>query len=471
MAVVFQFTCLFSAIPEDITLAVMFNTNGANSFTNPVWFGEIPSAAGAYLVLEQVSGNIYLLENNGANTTKSQYYHVDVRSEIHEGLLSLAFHPDFAANRKYYICYSPQLGASRSVVEQRTASEDYKSDSGEPGLEIFTLEQPASRHNLGNIMFGPDGFLYIGSGNGGIDDDINTNGQDISNVYAAILRIDVDNPAGGNAYGIPADNPFAGGGGAAEIFANGLRNPWRFSFDPLNGNLWVGDVGSNIAEEISIVGLGNNMGWKTKEGNNCRTIGCSDAGLTPPIWSYVRTGIASNAQEAKSIMGGYVFRANQSSEYYGVYVFTCNRTGGFWGLRQEGGVMTESQKWPNLSGVASFGRDVAGNIYAISRTTGTISKLEMGEPDEVPVQPITGKNSHNGFDVLPFSQQTLRMFFKNQGSNVVTINNILGKTVLHKTWLGGGEVSLDLKDFKSGLYFIQLTSEGEQFHKKFNLIP
>lgn len=278
------------------------------------------------------------------------------------GLLGLAFHPDFAARGVVFVHHTDLAGDTHVV--RYTASSDDLADaaSAETVLEV---EQPYANHNGGQIAFGPDGYLYIGLGDGGSGGDPRGNGQDPTTLLGTILRIDVD---GGTPYAVPADNPFAANAdGAGEVWAYGLRNPWRFSFDRATGDLWIGDVGQARLEEISVQPAasagGENFGWNVMEGTECfEADTCDTDGLTPPVYEY-------DHDEGCSVTGGYVYRGAAIPQLVGRYVFGDYCTGFIRTLRLQGGGATDvvdlTDALGTVGGLASFGEDAAGELYVV----------------------------------------------------------------------------------------------------------
>ena len=254
-----------------------------------------------------------------------------------EGLLGLAFAPDYRESGHFYVYYSAG-DPRRSVLSRFTAS---RSDPGQTDvaseLIIMEVPQPASNHNGGQLAFGPDGYLYIGLGDGGRGGDPFGNGQNTATLLGSILRIDVSAASEEVRYRIPPDNPFAGTAGAAEeVWAYGLRNPWRFSFDSETGRLWMGDVGQKDWEEVDLVEKGLNYGWNIMEGAHCfrPSIGCDGTGLQLPVAEYGRA-------DGCSIIGGYVYRSGVLPSLTGAYVYGAFCSGKVWGLRHDGQSLSE----------------------------------------------------------------------------------------------------------------------------------
>jgi glucose/arabinose dehydrogenase len=288
--------------------------------------------------------------------------HVSTGGE--QGLLGLAFDPDYPATGRFLVHYTGLDG--NTALSRFQVSAD--PDRADPASEqvIFTAIQPFSNHNGGQVVFGPDGFLYLGLGDGGASGDPNGNGQNLSEPLASILRLDVRS---GDPYTVPPDNPFVGNPNALpEVWSYGLRNPWRFSFDRANGDLYIADVGQNQREEVDVStaaeggGRGANYGWSIMEGSQCfGGAGCDQTGLTLPVLEY-------SHQDGCSITGGYVYRGSAVPAIQGHYFYSdfCQR----WvrSFRYADGVAIEQTSWPSLvtgGAIVSFGEDAAGEMYIL----------------------------------------------------------------------------------------------------------
>jgi glucose/arabinose dehydrogenase len=299
---------------------------------------------------------------------------LDIRSRVNSapqeaGLLGLAFHPRWTQNHQAFVNYTAFSAASPANL-RTTISRFSSADGGQtldPATEqvLLTIEQPFENHNGGGMVFGPDGFLYLGVGDGGSAGDPLGNAQDPSRILGKLLRIDVDS---GAPYGIPATNPFAAGGGRPEVYAFGLRNPWRFSFDRATGALWLADVGQNDWEEVDVIVAGGNYGWNRREGTHCYPPGspsCSGA-FVDPVAEY------SHAEGA-SITGGFVYRGRALPQLAGQYVYGDFGSGRIWAIPAAGPFV------PALIGqgtaIASFGEDASGELYVAELSPGRISKL------------------------------------------------------------------------------------------------
>ena len=317
-----------------------------------------------FLVLQP--GMIVVFENDPG--VESAQTFLDIRERVsdagnEEGLLGLAFDPAYAENGYLYVYYSASR-PRRSVVSRFSVSPG-DADRADPDSELvfMEVEQPYSNHNGGHIVFGPDGMLYVGLGDGGAAGDPQGNGQDTSTLLGSILRIDVSRLDSLGTYAVPDDNPFAGSGGAArgEIWAYGLRNPWRFSFDLEAGTLWAADVGQNLYEEIDIIRPGLNYGWNVMEGSHCfRQTRCDAEGFTMPVAEYGRDG-------GCSVTGGHVYRGRRIPSLYGAYLYGDYCSGKIWALRHDGAAVTEQMEIADTGlSISSFGEDSSGEVYVLT---------------------------------------------------------------------------------------------------------
>ena len=328
------------------------------SFERPVALVFPDDGTGRGFVVEQ-AGKIILLDRDGDVAT-----FLDIRDRVsdkgrEEGLLGLAFDPDFVSNGLFYVYYSAS-GPRRSVISRFSAStEDSAADASSEKV-ILEVEQPYSNHNGGQIVFGRDGFLYVGLGDGGSAGDPKGHGQNTGTLLATILRIDVSSLDATGSYTIPSDNPLVGVEGARpEVWAYGLRNPWRFTFDSETGDLWAADVGQNALEEVDLVRPGLNYGWKIMEGDECYSRSCDTRGLELPVTVYGR-------DDGCSITGGYVYRGSRLPSLYGAYVYGDFCSGKIWALRYDGSRVTESIQLADTKlEIASFAEDTEGELYIL----------------------------------------------------------------------------------------------------------
>ena len=306
------------------------------------------------------------------------------------GLLGLAFHPRYAENGFFFVDYTNTAGDTVIARYRATPSNPNAADPAS-GVTLMTIDQPFANHNGGQLAFGPDGYLYIGMGDGGSANDPMCNGQRDDALLGKILRIDVDANAESPFYGIPPDNPFADPGGARdEIWAKGLRNPWRFSFDRETGDLYIGDVGQGAREEIDFQPVGSrggeNYGWKMMEGTLCGgggtsgcppgTATCNAPGLTRPVIEYPHSGGDC------SVTGGYVYRGRSFPQLVGSYVYGDYCTGKIWGAsRNSSGTWTTRLFPPRAANLTTFGEDAAGEVY-VGTESGLLARIvnEPGSP-------------------------------------------------------------------------------------------
>ena len=338
-------------------------------FTRPLYLVAPPDGSDRVFLIEQ-DGRVLWWPNRADASRSDLNVALDIvgkvlRSGGEEGLLGMAFDPDFAANGHVYLHYSAG-GPRRNVLSRWTMDEARETIRRDSEQVILEVEQPWSNHNGGHIDFGPDGYLYITLGDGGAGGDPKNHGQDKSTLLGSILRIDVTNVPNGR-YAVPPDNPFVGEAGAApEIWAYGLRNVWRFSFDPKTGDLWAGDVGQGKWEEIDIITRGGNYGWNVREGKHpYRGNGSGD--FVDPVFEYDR-------EQGISITGGYVYRGKAIPTLDGVYVYGDFGTGRVWGLSYDGKAATSNGLIGRVATPSSFGRDREGELY-ITSFNGKVYKL------------------------------------------------------------------------------------------------
>lgn len=302
-----------------------------------------------------------------------------------QGLLGLAFHPNYAANGRLYVSYTSLSGTSVVSEYQRSATNPDRATG--PGRIVLWINQPYQNHNGGHIAFGPDGYLYVGMGDGGSAGDPDERAQNRWSQLGKMLRIDVDGTSPGRNHRIPPDNPYAGGGGEASVWALGLRNPWRWSFDRSTGDLWIGDVGQGEREEIdralrgaAPAGRGLNFGWPRMEGLSCYRPrpGCNRSGLTMPVTQYVHQheGLSIGC----SVTGGYVYRGAAQPILSGGYIFGDFCSGKVWAIAADA-VAPATRALVAQTGymISSFGEDAAGELYVADYRGGSIYRL-IGQP-------------------------------------------------------------------------------------------
>ena len=352
----------------------------ATGLSSPVLVTNARDGSNRLFIVEQ-TGKIRVLQPDATTATDFLTLTTKLVSGGERGLLGLAFHPNFKSNRKFYVNYT-RSGDGATVVSEFQASASNRNVADTTERILLTIAQPFTNHNGGMIEFGPDGYLYIGMGDGGSANDPGNRAQNIEDLLGKMLRIDVNRTEGALQYGIPPDNPFAGATpGRDEIFALGLRNPWRYSFDRLSGQLYAGDVGQNAREWAHIVEKGKNYGWATWEGTRCNTSkpagspACTALPLIQPLLEY------DHSAGRCSITGGYVYRGARFTFPQGAYIYGDYCTGEIWQFVN--GQNSLLQDTP-LS-VSSFGEDEGGEIYVcglgngiVYRVTNTTSPRTLG---------------------------------------------------------------------------------------------
>jgi glucose/arabinose dehydrogenase len=352
------------------TLALSTVVSGLSS---PVGI-ERPPGDNRFFIIEQ-RGTIRILQNGALLPGNF----LDLQSIVNfdgqeQGLLGIAFHPNYATNHKFYVNYTQDEGNREThISEFQTMASDPNTTDPNSERVLLVVNQPFPNHKGGQLVFGPDGFLYIGLGDGGSGGDPLGNGQNTSTYLGKMLRINVDPPfATGKEYGIPADNPFVVSGGLPEIFAFGLRNPWRFSFEPVTSRLFVADVGQDSWEEIDILQKGGNFGWNVMEGMHCyppTVTTCDMTNKILPIFEYSHSdGIA--------VIGGYIYKGSAIPSLANKYIY-ADLTGKIWSLTEApANTWTRANLLDTGLTFTSFGKDAAGELYLVDYN-GLIRKMVL----------------------------------------------------------------------------------------------
>ena len=355
----------------------------------PIWMQEATDDSRRFFIAEQVGRVVTVTKGSDGKESKEFLSITDrgtfVENSNEEGLLGFALHPQFRANGKFYIYYTQQNPRRSVISEFKTAEADPSKADLSTERILFEVMQPYANHNGGELCFGPDGFLYIGLGDGGSANDPMNNAQNSASLLGKILRIDVNTTstiARGRGqtvrpYGIPMDNPLTGEtdryGVRKEIWALGVRNPWRFSWDRETGVMWEGDVGQNEWEEVNIIVKGGNYGWNVREALHHFKPGPEGAKYFDPIIEYPHTanllaqGKFPEHSIGSSITGGYVYRGKQYPALRGVYLYADFTLGTIWGLRyQEGKLLEHGTLVSQPKNVASFAEDLDGELYVLA---------------------------------------------------------------------------------------------------------
>ena len=434
---------IFICYNSSFSQSVLLESFGP-SFNSPV---EIKNAGDERLFVVEKSGKIKILNQNGSvNSTPFLDIEDRVSTNANErGLLGLAFHPNYPENPFFFVNYTNNSGATTISKFSVSANQDIANDSETILLEI---NQPYANHNGGCINFGPDGNLYIGMGDGGSGGDPQNYSQNTESLLGKMLRINVNS----GAYSIPENNPYGD-----EIWSVGLRNPWKFSFDSLNGDLWIADVGQNEFEEINMVQnnpANINYGWRCYEGNEPYNLsGCPEEGLTFPVSTYSHY---SSGDFKCSITGGYVYRGNQISGLNGVYFFADYCSGEIGLLsKNENDEWDMSLAFPNINGSwVSFGEDINGELYIASINGGIYKiidaalsnneidsntlnyfpnpfqdyiQINSGRPINIELYDLSGRKLR---EFKNYNQEILDLGFLNKGTYIIKVDGYLVKKLI-----------------------------------------
>jgi glucose/arabinose dehydrogenase len=361
----------FTMTPPPTGGSLIALTPFVSGFSKPVDFQTPDDGSGRMFIVQQ-SGAIRIVSGGALLPTPF----LDITGKVsfdsnEQGLLGLAFHPGYSQNRRFYLNYDRLNGGQMQTViaEYQASTAPNVADAASERI-LLTVDQPFANHKGGQMAFGPDGFLYIAFGDGGGGGDPLGNGQSLQTLLGKIARIDVDHADPGLQYAIPTDNPFAGTTNRGEIFAYGLRNPWRFSFERGTGRLFVADVGQDKFEEIDLVQKGGNFGWNIMEGAHCfsPSSGCNMTGLTLPIAEY-------DHSEGATVIGGYVYHGTAITGLVGAYVFGDFGNGKIWSLTENSGTWTRTLLLTTGHNMSAFGQDAAGELYIVDYSSGGAFKI------------------------------------------------------------------------------------------------
>ena len=367
-----------AALASTLAAAAPNWTLAASGLSAPVEILHAGDGTQRLFVIEQ-GGRIRVLSNGQLLGTPYLDLGALTAGNGERGLLGAAFHPRYASDRRVFVNYTRAADGATVIASYRASAANPDRADTASAVVLLTIPQPYSNHNGGALQFGPDGLLYIGLGDGGSANDPEGRAQDPGSLLGKILRIDVDH---GSPYAIPPGNPFAGGGGRPEIFAVGVRNPWRMSFDRATGDLWIGDVGQDAAEEVDRLpagmAAGANLGWRVLEGNRCTGLSgpvtCANSSLTAPVITYGHA-------EGCSVTGGYVYRGSGMPSLHGQYIYADFCSGRLWAARRDAGGTWVPQLLEDTGFMISgFGEDESAELYFADYGSGNVYKLVEAGP-------------------------------------------------------------------------------------------
>ena len=429
----------------------------ATGFDRPV---DIAQAGDNRLFVVERPGQIWVVTPDG--TTQPVPF-LDIRSQVRsnateQGLLGLAFHPNYAQNGYFFVNYTTGTNATKRSRISRFSRDPQDSSRADISSELILLEvsQPFNNHNAGDLNFGPDGYLYAALGDGGSAGDPDNYAQNTQSLLGKILRLDVNS---GTPFAIPSDNPFVGVAGyREEIWSLGWRNPWRFSFDRATGDMWVADVGQDQYEEISFepAGLGGrNYGWRCLEADNIYNAGgCGTVNLyTPPAFAYLHNSVTTG----KSVTGGYVYRGQDFPALQGHYVLGDYKSGNFWTVFPDGNGGWSHSFQGNLMGVdecSTFGEDAAGELYVAAYGSGTIYRVT---DTSTPLDPGRGPGRLRVYPQPLRTAATVEL--PGDGTETFTLHlyDLQGRLLREVPQLRGDSYQLPRTSLLPGLHLLRLT--------------
>lgn len=365
-------TCLLTGESSEEIHVTLSQVLSGSIVQKPVQMIPVSSATKPIFIVSQ-PGRIFTADQISSAGTVREWFNIESKvysTELETGLLGLAFDPDFSKNGAFYVNYTQMQATQLQTVVSRFFVKNNVPDITSEQV-LLKVNQPYSNHNGGQLAFGHDGYLYVGMGDGGSAGDPQNRAQNLNELLGKILRIDVRTTDA--TYLIPQDNPFVNQVSVREeIWAYGLRNPWRFSFDSVTGALWAGDVGQGAYEEIDVIEKGKNYGWRIVEGNQCYNpaTNCNKLNLTPPIYEYPHS-------DGLAVTGGFVYRGKAIPSLYGTYVFGDYSSGMIWGLSKNNNQWKRTLLIDSKKKISAFGIDGEGELYVLDHTAGTFFRIEQ----------------------------------------------------------------------------------------------
>ncbi len=428
-----------------------------SGLSSPVFVTSARDGSNRLFIVQQ-GGIIKVLQPGSATPTDFLNITTRVASGGERGLLGLAFHPQYTTNRRFFV-YFTRVGDFAIQISEYKVSAANPNVADTTELPIITVPHPTnSNHNGGTVLFGPDGFLYAGTGDGGSANDPPQNAQNINQLLGKILRIDVDHISGGNNYASPNDNPFFGPtDGADEIYMVGMRNPYRFSFDRSTGQLWIGDVGQGAREEVDIGQLGGNFGWRVYEGTNCTNLNptlCVPANFVFPVAEYSHTGGRC------SITGGYRYRGRRGTFPLGTYIYGDYCTGEIFMLQGT----TQTLLLDTALGISSFGEDEAGEIYVVG-LSGSLNRI-VNPNAPIPRNVVDDFDGDLKSDISVFRFGGGTWFLRQSFTNTMTAMQFGtdGDTVTPGDYDGDGKT--DISIWRNGAFYVLRSSNGTVLYQQ-----